>query len=314
MTAEPPFAARVVGLTSEAEGVLGITLGAAHDTELPAWDPGAHIDVILPSGITRQYSLCGDPAASDRWKIGVLRETQSRGGSSFLHADLKVGDQLMVRGPRNHFRLVDAVRYAFIAGGIGITPLLPMLRALGSRRPWTLLYGGRSRASMAFTDTLRALPGDLLIRPQDEYGLLDLDTHLAGVDSSCAVYCCGPEPLVQAVERHAEAWPAGTLHVERFQPREVAAAADRAFEIVLARSGRSLTVEPHQTIVDALRKSGIHVATVCRQGTCGTCETTVLAGIPEHRDSVLSDVERAGNRVMMLCCSRAASDRLVLDL
>jgi ferredoxin-NADP reductase len=314
MSAESPFAARVIALASEAEGVLGITFGAAHDAPLPAWEPGAHIDVILPNGLTRQYSLCGDPAASDRWNIGVLRETQSRGGSSFLHDDLKVGDQLTVRGPRNHFRLVDARRYVFIAGGIGITPLLPMLRTLGSRRPWTLLYGGRSRASMAFTDLLRALPGDLLIRPQDEHGLLDLDTHLAGVDSSCAVYCCGPEPLVQAVERHAKAWPAGTLHVERFQPREVVAVADRAFEIVLARSGRSLTVEPHQTIVDALRKSGTYVETVCQEGTCGTCETAVLEGIPDHRDSVLSDVERASNRVMMLCCSRAVSDRLVLDL
>lgn len=314
MTAEVTFAARVVALTPEAEGVLGIALGAANGAQLPAWEPGAHIDVVLPNGITRQYSLCGDPGDSGIWKIGVLRESKSRGGSAFLHDEVEEGDELKIRGPRNHFRLIDAERYVFIAGGIGITPLLPMMRALGGRRPWTLLYGGRSRASMAFIDMLRPLPGTVLIHPQDEYGLLDLETHLADVTSSCAVYCCGPEPLVLAVERNAGLWPAGTLHVERFRPREVDASADRAFEIVLARSGRSLIVEAHQTIIEALGKSGIHVATVCREGTCGTCETAVLDGIPEHRDSVLSDVERASHRVMMLCCSRAASARLVLDL
>lgn len=313
MASETTFVARVLRLEAEADGVLGIELGAA-DGMLPAWDPGAHIDLVLPTGITRQYSLCGETSDKGRWKIGVLRESRSRGGSAFLHESLKIGDHLTIRGPRNHFKLVDARSYVFIAGGIGITPLLPMLRALGDRKPWRLLYGGRSRASMAFVDALQALPGSVLIRPQEEYGLLDLDGALVDVDSACAVYCCGPEPLVQVVERKSRAWPQGTLHVERFKPREQEAHADRPFEIVLARSGRSLTVAAGQSIVEALSEAGIRVDTVCREGTCGTCETAVLEGIPDHRDSVLSDVERAGNRTMMLCCSRAHSPRLTLDI
>jgi ferredoxin-NADP reductase len=312
----PRFDALVRDMRWEAEGVLSITLVDPAGEPLPAWRPGAHIDLLLTSGLERQYSLCGDLTDRFRWRVAVLRETESRGGSEWVHGRLRPGAILSVCGPRNNFRLVEAGAYVFIAGGIGITPILPMIAAVDERGAnWELVYGGRRRASMAFLPELARYGSRVLLWPQDEHGLLDLDRLLHLPREDTAVYCCGPEPLISAVEERCTRWPPGTLHFERFRPRPDALKGENtAFEVVLEQSGVTVFVGPDQTIAEAVDAAGISVPTSCREGTCGTCETGVVEGIPDHRDSFLSDEEHADNTTMMICCSRAATPRLVLDL
>ncbi|MGW7263940.1 PDR/VanB family oxidoreductase [Streptomyces sp. NPDC054842] len=298
---------------SAADGVLALTLRRADGGELPAWQPGAHIDVVLGPGLERQYSLCGDPADRHGWRIAVLREQDGRGGSDHVHTRLGEGDRVRVRGPRNHFALEPAPRYRFVAGGIGITPILPMLAAAGTAgAEWTLLYGGRTRASMAFTGELARYGDRVRIAPQDESGLLDLTAELAGPPDGTLVYCCGPGPLLDAVE---ELCPAARLRVERFRPKvPEEAGADGAFEVVLERSGRTLTVPAGVSVLDTVLAAGVEVLHSCIEGTCGTCETDVLEGVPDHRDSVLTEEERAAGETMLVCVSRCRGKRLVLDL
>lgn len=307
---------RVAGKAPVAENVVALTLTAAAGETLPVWTPGAHIDLHLPGGYVRQFSLCGDPADRTRWRVAVLREPAGRGGSACVHDTLAEGDELTVAGPRNHFTLVEASRYRFVAGGIGITPLLPMIAAVRARGvDWQLLYGGRTRASMAFRDELAALGAAVTIRPQDEFGLLDLDTALGRPATGTAVYCCGPEPLLRAVEQRCADWPADALHVERFAPIESGADADDgAFEVELAGSGRCVPVPAGVSVLAALEAAGLNVLSSCREGTCGTCETGVLAGVPDHRDSVLTRAEQEAGDIMMICVSRSRTPRLVLDL
>jgi ferredoxin-NADP reductase len=222
-----------------------------------------------------------------------------------------------VRGPRNHFTLVDAPRYLFLAGGIGITPILPMVAAAeAAGADWRLVYGGRTRASMAFRDRLEERhPGRVDVRPQDETGLLDLASLLDEPAEGTAVYCCGPEPLLAAVEERCAAWPAGALHLERFAPKAGADDGPReAFEVELAQSGTTLTVPADRSILEVVEEAGVGILSSCREGTCGTCETGVLEGVPDHRDSVLTSEEQAENDAMMICVSRSCSARLVLDL
>lgn len=303
-----------------ADGVVRLVLHHPGGQSLPAWEPGAHIDVELAEDLVRQYSLCGDPRDSSAWQLAVLREEAGRGGSQHVHDILSAGQSVRVRGPRNHFPLVDAKRYLFIAGGIGITPILPMIaRIADSGRDWQLVYGGRTRSSMAFRDELEArYPGHVDIRPEDECGLLDLPTVLAEPEQDAAdtaVYCCGPEPLLLAVEQHCTDWPAGALHVERFAPRAGATDGPReAFEIELAESGTVLDVPAERSILEVVEQSGVPVLSSCQEGTCGTCETAVLAGQPDHRDCVLTDEERDVGDAMMICVSRSRTPRLVLDL
>ena len=300
-----------------AEGVVLLTLRDPEGRPLPEWEPGAHVDLELQDGLVRQYSLCGDPKDRSQLQLAVLREPASRGGSSHVHDVLAEGDEVRVRGPRNHFPLEKAKRYLFIAGGIGITPILPMLRAVdASGADWQLFYGGRTRASMAFAEALQQTYGKRVsIRPQDEYGLLDLPSLLGKPQRKTAVYCCGPEPLLAAVETACEQWPNDALHVERFAPKEDLAAGPRTtFEVELAQSGQTLKVSEDMSILEAVERAGISVMTSCEEGICGTCETSVLSGQIDHRDSVLSDEERAAGDTMMICVSRAKSDRLVLDL
>ncbi|MFE1191340.1 PDR/VanB family oxidoreductase [Streptomyces olivaceoviridis] len=295
-----------------AEGVLALTLRHPLGEELPAWEPGAHVDVLLGPGLERQYSLCGDPADRRLWRIAVLREADGRGGSAYVHERVREGDKVRVRGPRNHFPLHPSPRYRFIAGGIGITPVLPMLAAAeAAGAEWTLLYGGRTRRSMAFTAELERYGDRVTLAPQDETGLLDLALVLDGLPDDTLVYCCGPGPLLDAVE---ERCPAGAVRVERFRPTERSAGDDGAFEVVLERSGRTLTVPPRVSILDTVRAAGVEVLYSCTEGTCGTCETDVLEGTPEHRDSVLTDEERESGETMMICVSRCRGGRLVLDL
>ncbi|MFI9212053.1 PDR/VanB family oxidoreductase [Streptomyces sp. NPDC053253] len=293
----------------EAEGVLGLLLADPTGAALPPWEPGAHLEVTLPSGTVRHYSLCGDPADRSTYRLGILREPAGRGGSEELHTTVGEGTVLGVRGPINRFPLVPAERHLFIAGGIGITPLLPMVRSLppGS---WSLLYGGRSLAAMAYRDELAALPGVTLV-PQDTAGLPDLDAVLAGLAPDTAVYCCGPEGLLRAVE---ERW-SGPLHSERFGAGSAGAtAAEGGFEVELRRTGRVLRVESGRSLLDAVREVVPGVAYSCEEGWCGTCETKVVAGTPEHHDSVLGEDEKASGTTMMICVGRSRGPRLVLDL
>ncbi|MEU1853179.1 PDR/VanB family oxidoreductase [Streptomyces sp. NPDC019990] len=303
----------VVGTrASAADGVLALTLRHPLGEPLPAWEPGAHIDVLLGPGLERQYSLCGDPADRSAWRIAVLREPAGRGGSAHVHERIGQGDKIRVRGPRNTFRLEPAPRYRFIAGGIGITPILPMLAAADAAgAQWTLLYGGRTRRSMAFAEELGRYGNRVTIAPEDETGLLDLPSVLDGMAEGTLVYCCGPGPLLDAVEDRCAS---GVLRVERFRPKERPAGGDGKFEIELARSGLTLTVAPGVSVLDTVRSAGVEVLYSCTEGTCGTCETDVLDGDPEHRDSVLTSEERERGETMMICVSRCRGRRLVLDL
>jgi ferredoxin-NADP reductase len=297
---------------SAADGVLALTLRHPVGEQLPVWEPGAHIDVLLGPDLERQYSLCGDPADRTSWRIGVLREPEGRGGSAYVHAELTQGAKVRVRGPRNNFALEAAARYRFVAGGIGITPILPMLAAAeAAGAEWTLLYGGRTRGSMAFTEELSVYGDRVTLAPQDESGLLDLGSVLDDVPEGTLVYCCGPGPLLDAVE---ERCPGGVLRVERFQPKEQQTGPDSAFEVVLERTGKTLAVPVGVSVLDTVRAAGVEVLYSCTEGTCGTCETDVLEGTPDHRDSVLTDEERESGETMMICVSRCRGGRLVLDL
>ncbi|GLY92287.1 PDR/VanB family oxidoreductase [Actinoallomurus iriomotensis] len=296
-----------------ADGVVMLTLRRTDGGPVPAWEPGAHVDVELGSDLIRQYSLCGDPADRSSLRVAVLREPGGRGGSRVVHDDLAEGDVVTVGEPRNNFPLVPAARYLFIAGGIGITPLLPMIAAVRSRgAAWRLVYGGRTRASMAFLSELGAL-SQVAVCPQDETGLLDLDSLLGEPCPGTAVYCCGPEPLLAAVEDRCATWPSGSLHVERFKAIE-ATGPRTTFEVRLALSGTTFVVPPDRSILETLEQAGLQILSSCREGTCGTCETTVLDGEPDHHDSLLTEEERAACDTMMICVSRARSPRLVLEL
>jgi ferredoxin-NADP reductase len=296
-----------------ADDVIALALADPSGTPLPDWDPGAHVDVLLPDDRIRQYSLCG---WNGTWDIAVLNAPDGRGGSSWIHDNLHVGDTVRIRGPRNNFGLVSAQRYIFIAGGIGITPIIAMVRELAARGhvDWTLTYGGRTRSSMAFVTELEAMGHHVDVVPQDERGLIDVDAALGTPQIGTAVYCCGPEPLLKAVERASRSWPPGTLHVERFTSAEVDTTGDQPFDVVAERSGITVTVYPGTSVLDALAEQGVFVATSCGEGVCGTCATTVLDGEVEHRDAVLSEEERAANTVMMVCCSGARGPKIVLDI
>ena len=307
---------RVARRVDGAEGVVVLDLRDPDGGDLPGWSAGAHIDLRLPGELTRQYSLCGDPAERDVWRIGVLREPESRGGSAHVHDELSEGAEVEVRGPRNHFPLVPAAGYVFIAGGIGITPILPMIAAADAAgSAWELHYGGRSRRSMAFLESLEQLSGHLTVHPQDEVGLIDLPAILGTPRPDTLVYCCGPEPLLQAVEHHCADWPEGALHLERFAPKDVGEPVlTGAFEVELTLSGLSLTVPPEKSVLQVVEEAGVSVLSSCTEGTCGTCETTVLGGEVDHRDSLLTPAEQAANDTMFICVSRAACPKLVLEL
>lgn len=309
----------VTGRDALAEDVIGLVLEEPSGKELPDWNPGAHIDLILTDSLVRQYSLCSSPGDRRRWQVGVLLDRNGRGGSQHVHDMLQAGSQIRVRGPRNHFPLKRAQRYQFIAGGIGITPIRPMIEAAEKcGADWHLLYGGRHQSSMAFVDELSKYGDRVTIWPQDERGLLDLASVLGSPRYDTLVYCCGPEGLLNAVEQACQSWPKSALHVERFAAKPMTSGPSangvETFEVVCQRSGISVNVEPGDSILEAVRASGISMLASCMEGVCGTCETAVLAGEPDHRDSVLSDEEKAGNDCMMICVSRSRSTKLVLDL
>jgi ferredoxin-NADP reductase len=307
----------VRSMTVEADGVLGVVLVSPDGAELPTWEAGAHVDLML-GGLVRQYSLAGDPHDRHSYRLGVLREAAGRGGSEYVHRTLRPGDRVAVHGPKNHFRLEPSDRYLFIAGGVGITPILPMVdEAERAGAEWTLVYGGRTASSMAFTDRLSRYGDKVLLWPQDTHGLLDLHALLGVARDDTLIYSCGPEPLLAAVESHCAHWPAGVLRTERFSapaPTTRDRADQSAVEVVLATSGRTVFVPADRPILDVLLDEGVEVLSDCRDGICGTCETKVLEGAVDHRDYVLTEAEKAANTCMMVCVSRACGAKLVLDL
>ena len=300
-----------------ADGVAVLQLRQPDGADLPQWSPGAHIDLILTPELTRQYSLCGDPSDRSVWQIGVLRESAGRGGSQFVHDKLSSGDTVQVRGPRNHFELEQADNYLFIAGGIGITPIMAMAAEVdraGSQ--WTLVFGGRSRATMAFADELSThYPEHVVIHPQNEGGLIDLDGLLGEPLPDTLVYTCGPGALLEAVTDKCQSWPTGSLRLERFSAKPLSEPVlNTSFEVELALTGKTLTVHPDESILDAVTACGIQVLSSCEQGTCGTCETPVLSGTVDHRDSLLTKEEPDAHDTMMICVSRASCPRLILEI
>lgn len=316
-TVQAWVAVRVAAVEHPARDVIAITLAAADGHRLPEWTPGSHVDVDFGNDVIRQYSLCGD-IDSPTWTIAVLLEQQGRGGSVLAH-QLAVGDSVRVRGPRNNFALETADRHVFIAGGIGITPIIPMIRQVYEQGgEWSLHYGGRSRESMAFAEDLtRAYGGNVTVYPEDEVGRLDCPGIIADVRPGTLVFCCGPPGLLAAAEEAAATLPPNSFRVERFSADGQAAirADDVAFEVGCTISGVEVTVGPDESILDALeRAGGVVVASSCREGTCGSCETTVVSGVPDHRDSVLTADERAAGDVIMPCISRARCPRLELEL
>lgn len=307
-------------MTWEAEDVLSVVLVRPDGADLPEWTYGAHIDLVMRPDLIRQYSLCGDPRDRSQWTIAVLREPNSSGGSKYIHDVLRPGMQIQAGDPRNNFPLVDAESYLLVAGGIGVTPLLPMaLHLEEAGKQWKMLYGGRRRASMAFRDSLDALGERASIAPEDEFGLLDLRGALESVPRDAAVYCCGPEPLIEALEAHCRSLGRPEPHIERFNARpgflaEAHGGEDQEFELVLAKSGKRFVIPVDRTIIQVLASERVFVATSCTEGYCGVCETAVLEGIPDHRDDYLSPEIRATNKRMMVCCSRSKTPELVVDL
>ena len=307
---------RVEGKALAAEDVAALTLHELEGQPLPHWEPGAHVDLIIDGVATRQYSLCGDPNDHDTWRLGILRDANGSGGSLYVHDQLHPGDIVRIRGPRNNFPLAASPHYLFIAGGIGITPMLPMIRtAHAAGADWQLMYGGRRRASMAFLDELSAYGDRVTVWPQDESGLIDLPSLLGTPKPETLVYCCGPEPLLAAVEAQCAHWPKGSLHVERFVPKPLTEPVlAEAFEVHLAASDMTLTVPVDRSILSVVEEAGVGVLSSCGEGTCGTCEVAVVEGIPDHRDSVLDAEQREAGDCMMICVSRSSTPRLVLNL
>ena len=312
-SAEVELTLRVRERRTLATGVIGLTLSRPDGHDLPAWEPGAHIDVVLDTGVVRQYSLCGDPADRSVWEIAVLLEQQSRGASAYLHRTMSEGDRLRVRGPRNHFHLGVQGTIVFVAGGIGITPLVPMLRqAEAAGADWQLHYAGRSRSSMAFESELRERYGERVrVYPSDEAQRMDLAGLIEPGDDAW-IYACGPGALLTALE---EQWGDGVVQSERFSPRDdVESDNTGAFDVELAQSGLTLHVPEGRSVLEVVRSAGVNVLSSCSEGTCGTCETVVLEGEVAHRDSILTAEERAANDIMYICVSRACGKRLLLDL
>ncbi|MFD4600382.1 PDR/VanB family oxidoreductase [Streptomyces sp. NPDC058464] len=302
-----------------AEDVVELRLTRRDGLPLAPWEPGAHVELTLPSGLRRSYSLCGDPRERAVWTVAVHRAPDSRGGSLELHGTALVGRELTVDGPVNRFPLLPAPGYLLLAGGIGVTPLLPMARALAAGDlPWRLVLGARDRSRLVYAEELTALGGDRVrLVLQDEAGLPDLAAELAAVPPGHAVYACGPAAMLDTVaELCRTAVPPRPLHVERFGPAADAPqdTEQGRFEVVLRRSGLRLAVPTDRSVLEVVRDRVPDVPYSCEEGYCGSCETPVLAGTPDHRDSVLGPEERATARTMMICVSRAATPLLELDL
>lgn len=310
------FEVEVLAVEAAADGVVAVELGG-RGAALPAWTPGAHIDLVLPNGLVRQYSLAGDPAAPT-WRIAVLREADGRGGSRWIVDRLRPGVVLGAVGPRNHFDGDPGSRapLVLVAGGIGITPIVPKAAAAAlAGRDYVIHYAGHD-GRMAFVDELAAAHGDRLVLHVSERGeRLDVPALVAEAAAAGAeVVSCGPTRLIDAVVAAGETSGA-SVTVERFEATALSAPVWAGpFEVELAMSGITVEVPPDRSVLQVVEEAGALVLSSCTEGTCGTCETAVLDGEVDHRDSILSPAQRAKNDTMFICVSRAACARLVLDL
>jgi ferredoxin-NADP reductase len=309
----------IVGRREDADGIVVLDLVPAEGGALPAFEPGAHVDVDIGPDLVRQYSLCGEPSRTDRYRLGILRDPASRGGSAAIHERFHVGARIRISPPRNNFPLAEGAAAVLLGGGIGITPLLAMAHRLHAEGlPFTLHYCARSRDKAAFLQDLASAPyaRDVRLHFDDEEPAQRLDPRrdFPAPASGAHLYVCGPTGFMDWVIAAAGVlgFPEDRVHKEYFGA-EVDTRGD-AFEVVLSRSGRAVPVAAGQSIVAALKTVGVKVEVSCEQGVCGTCLCEVLEGTPDHRDSYLTDEEKAGNDQMMLCCSRAKTPRLVLDL
>jgi ferredoxin-NADP reductase len=316
MTLEKPAAMRLTAITYAAEQVHIYEFRPVSGASVPPFTAGAHVDLHLPNGLVRQYSIANAQGERHRYVLGVKRDAAGRGGSRFLHDDLRVGTVVKVGGPRNNFPLVEAAAHSvLIAGGIGVTPIVSMVARLRSlARPWELHYAVRRRGEAAFLDELLAGDGHVRLHVDEEQGsMIDVAAIVRAAPEEAHLYCCGPTPMLEAFAAAAASRPAERVHLEYFSSA-VAPAVESGFIVELARSKVRVEVPPGQTILEALRARGLEVQSSCEQGICGSCETRVLAGEPDHRDMLLSDEEKATNQVMMICCSGSRSAILVLDL
>lgn len=308
-------------LRFEAQDTISVELRPVGGGEWPAFTAGSHIDLHLPNGLLRSYSLSNDSRERHRYVVGVLRDRASRGGSRCVHEALRVGMPISISEPRNHFALDEGARHSvLVAGGVGITPMLCMARQLQSQgSSFEMLYFARDRQSAAFLAELQALGMPLQLHFDAEAGgPPDLRALLAqrAPDAGLHHYACGPTPMLDAFEKLCTELGHAHAHVERFSPVEVQASSDARshYTVELKRSGRFIEVTPDKSLLDTLLAAGVNIDHSCCEGVCGSCETRVLGGIPDHRDSVLSAKEKASNKLMMLCVSGCKSEALVLDI
>lgn len=311
---------RVKSMSWLAINVLGVTIETLDRQPLPHAAAGSHIDVKLDAKLSRSYSVVGHGGSTARYEIAIAKDAKSRGGSRYIHEKLRVGDELQISEPRNLFALSESAGVSvLIAGGIGITPIWAMAQELESKgRPWQLVFAARSQAHAAYLDDIAALAasssvGRLVTHFDDQHAgaPLDMAALLAGAPRDAQLYCCGPQAMLAAFERETAAWPAAQVHLERFTSAQPANPGE--FKLVLSRSGLELTIPPGRSILDVLLENGINAQYGCMQGACGLCETPVLAGEPEHLDTLLSAEVKQANRTMLICCSRSKTPTLTLD-
>jgi ferredoxin-NADP reductase len=334
--AAPPAAASRTHLPEPHTGLIDARLtkieDVARDTKLytfqrveggplPAYRPGAHIDLHLPNGLVRQFSLVVPSSNPDSYVVGVKRDAASRGGSRYIIDEMKVGAEIKISAPRNNFPLVEnAEHVVLIAGGIGITPIWCMAQELAAlKRPWKLYYSCRSREDMAFLETLKTLdPQSVHLHFDDEAEgkFLDLAAAIAAAPQGAHFYCCGPNPMLKAFEAAAASRPRGNVHIEYFTPKEEAETGSKlgGFWVELARSGEQYFIPEGKKVLEVLFDAGVDVDYSCELGICGACETRVISGTPIHHDSVLSEEEQATNEKVMICCCGCATERLILDM
>lgn len=318
---EPLFPAKIVAIELAAEDILSFTLQPMDDALPVQIDPGSHIDVQLPNGMMRSYSLSNGSDHRRGYRLTIARDANSRGGSVFMHDNLRVGQVIEISKPRNNFELAeDAALSVFFAGGIGITPFIPMINRLNQLgRSWRLYYCTRNRERAALGNELERLEADglgkLVSHFDDTDGLFDLKGAMNALPRDTHVYCCGPTGMLDTFRSSAKEAGIASDHVHfEYFSSEVASATDGGFVVVLNQSGTEITVQPGQTILQALVDHGVNIAYSCEEGICGACETPVIDGTPDHRDMVLTDAEKQANKTIMVCCSGAKSPRLVLDL
>jgi vanillate O-demethylase ferredoxin subunit len=315
------IAVKVLHKKQEAQDIASFELVKPDNSPLPGFSAGSHIDVTVPGGLTRQYSLCNDAAEQHRYRIAVLRDPKSRGGSIAMHDLLKEGDMLLISEPRNHFPLVHAQRTLLFAGGIGVTPLLAMAQRLSAiGQDFTLHYSARSADRTAFRDEIQA--SSFAGRTQFHYDdgdaaqKLDLDREIGKPEAGTHLYICGPTGFIDFVVQSAKrlGWKDDQVHVEYFGAAAQDTTGDKAFQVKIASSGATYDIPADQTVVQALEAHGVEIMVSCEQGVCGTCITRVLQGECDHRDMYFTDDEKAKNDQFTPCCSRARSPLLVLDL